>query len=55
MWVLGALAIVYNPIFRIHMNREFWSVVNVTTIVLLTLHMWSFPGAQIASPERQAR
>jgi len=40
-WVLGGVAVLYNPIFRIHLDREFWSVVNVATIVMFAVHMWS--------------
>lgn len=28
-------AILYNPIFRIHLDRETWSVINIATIILL--------------------
>lgn len=40
-WVLGGVAVLYNPIFRIHLNREIWSIVNVGTIAFLAAHMWS--------------
>ncbi|MCL6678632.1 hypothetical protein LZ519_04775 [Sphingomonas sp. RG327] len=40
-WVLGAVAILYNPIFRIHLNRDIWSVVNIATILLFVVHMRS--------------
>ena len=33
-WVLGVIAVVYNPIFRIHLTREIWSVVNIATIIV---------------------
>jgi hypothetical protein len=32
VWVLGITAAVYNPIIRVHLTREIWSVVNVLTI-----------------------
>ncbi len=31
-WVLGITAVVYNPVIRVHLNREIWSVVNLITI-----------------------
>ena len=31
-WVLGISAGVYNPVIRVHLTREIWSVVNVITI-----------------------
>ena len=32
VWVLGITALVYNPIFRVHLDRELWSIINVVTI-----------------------
>lgn len=33
-WILGIIAVVYNPILRVHLTREIWSSVNVATIVV---------------------
>lgn len=33
-WVLGVTAFIYNPIFRVHLNRELWTVINLITIVI---------------------
>jgi len=41
VWVLGGCAVLYNPVFRIHLDRELWSFVNVATIGLFAAHMWS--------------
>ena len=35
VWVLSITAVVYNPIFQVHLNRQIWFVVNVATIGLL--------------------
>lgn len=32
VWILGITAVVYNPIFKIHLTRELWSFINVITI-----------------------
>jgi len=32
VWILGITALVYNPIFRLHLNRELWSAINIITI-----------------------
>ncbi|MHB1014725.1 MAG: DUF6804 family protein [Desulfurivibrionaceae bacterium] len=37
VWILGVTAVVYNPVLRIHLTREIWSVVNFITIVILLL------------------
>jgi hypothetical protein len=33
-WVLGATALVYNPILPVHLNRELWSLINIATIAI---------------------
>lgn len=33
-WTLGVTAVIYNPVIRVHLNREIWSVVNVATIIV---------------------
>lgn len=44
-WTLGIAAVIYNPIFRIHLNRELWSIINFATIWLFAIHMWSLRSA----------
>lgn len=34
-WVLAVCALVYNPIFPVHMPREGWAIINLLTIGLL--------------------
>jgi len=38
VWVLGTTAFIYNPIFRVHLTRDIWSVVNIAAIVIA---LWS--------------
>jgi hypothetical protein len=33
-WVLGINAVIYNPIIRVHLNRDYWSVINVISIIV---------------------
>lgn len=33
-WVLAITAAIYNPVFRVHLTRDIWSVVNVVTILI---------------------
>lgn len=40
-WVLGITAFIYNPIIRIHLNREIWSVINLFTIVVAIASIFS--------------
>jgi len=32
VWTFGIIAVIYNPIFRIHLNRDLWSIINIITI-----------------------
>ena len=41
-WLLGGLAVLYNPIFVIHLDRDLWSVINFATIWVLAIHMFVF-------------
>ena len=38
VWIFGVSAGIYNPIFRVHLGREIWCVVNVISILLLIVH-----------------
>jgi hypothetical protein len=40
MWILGGTAVIYNPIIRIHLTREIWSVVNVATIIVAAISVF---------------
>jgi len=42
VWVLGITALIYNPIFRVHLNRGLWSVVNVVTIGIAVASIFIF-------------
>lgn len=39
VWILGGLAVLYNPIVRFPLGREIWTVVNVATIIVLFINM----------------
>lgn len=49
-WIFAVIAIIYNPIFRIHLNREFWSYVNIATIIIAIISIFVFK-AEKASAE----
>ncbi len=34
IWTFGVIAVVYNPVFRIHLTRGIWSAINIITIVI---------------------
>jgi hypothetical protein len=40
-WVLGGVAVLYNPVLKIHLDRQIWTVINMATIALFAIHMWS--------------
>lgn len=40
-WTLGAVAFLYNPLIKVHLDRELWWIINLATIWLLAIHMWA--------------
>ncbi len=40
-WILGTAAIMYNPIYRIHLTRENWFVVNSVTIGIAVVSIFA--------------
>jgi hypothetical protein len=38
-WILGGCAVLYNPIWKVPLGRELWSIDNVATIIMLAVHM----------------
>ena len=41
VWILGIMALVYNPIFRLHFNRELWSAINIITSVIVVVSIFA--------------
>lgn len=39
-WTFVGLAILYNPIFRVHLDRESWSIINVFSAAPFALLGW---------------
>jgi len=40
LYVFGITALIYNPIVRVHLTREIWSVVNVVTIAIAVVSIF---------------
>ena len=38
VWIFAVSAGIYNPIFRVHLGREIWFIVNIISILLLIVH-----------------
>lgn len=39
-WIFVGLAILYNPIFRVHLDRETWSLINLASAAPYALLGW---------------
>ena len=35
LWTFVAVAVVYNPIIRVHLTRESWSAINLATVAMI--------------------
>lgn len=38
-YILFGVAVIYNPVFRIHLNRDIWSAINIATIIIAFISM----------------
>src|SRR5262245_40694598 len=48
-WIFGVLALLYNPIFRVHLDRGTWTGVNWATVAVLVVAgivFWRSPPAR---------
>lgn len=43
------LGLIYNPIIRVHLDRETWEVLNVASAAVCAYLAWSCPRAGVAS------
>lgn len=41
IWIFGITAAIYNPIIRVHSTREMWSIVNLVTIGLAIMSIFT--------------
>jgi len=40
VWVLGITSLIYNPILRLHFNRECWFAINIITSVIVVVSIF---------------
>ena len=45
-WILGATAAAYNPVVRMHLTRELWTLVNLATIGVAIASISGLGGAE---------
>jgi len=41
VWIFGVNAAIYNPIFPLHLSRSIWTVVNVISVVLIVVSLFT--------------
>jgi hypothetical protein len=42
-WLFGGIAVLFNPIFPIHLNRQIWSVIDSVVGVLMVASIFLTP------------
>lgn len=40
LWAFSAIALIYNPVFKLSLGREIWFLANIATIALFLIHFW---------------
>jgi hypothetical protein len=43
VWIFGTLAVLYNPVVKVHSQREVWALINLATIAFLLAMLWKLP------------
>ena len=46
MWILGGIAVLFNPIIPIRMTRETWKIVDIAVAVVLLVSFFFVKGAK---------
>ena len=50
VWILGITAAIYNPIFRVHLTRTMWPVVNIVTIAIALASIFTLKVEKPSQP-----
>jgi hypothetical protein len=50
VWIFGVLALLYNPLFRVHLDRSTWTGVNWATVAVLVVAAIVFRRPSAARP-----
>jgi hypothetical protein len=46
LWILGAVAVLFNPVLPIHMDKESWVVVDIVAAVVFGIFLIRFKWQQ---------
>lgn len=41
IWIFGVNAAIYNPIFPLHLGRPIWSIVNIVSVILVIVSIFT--------------
>ena len=51
MWTFGFVALLFNPIFPIHLEKELWVIIDITVAVIFLSSIFIFRGKSGQSSE----
>lgn len=46
LWIFGIIAVLFNPIAPIYLNREIWSVIDVITAVMIFISIFKIKSGK---------
>lgn len=41
-WIFGTIAILFNPIFKVHLTRGIWSAINIIVVLIYLVSIFKF-------------
>ena len=48
IWTFGIIAVLFNPLILIHLNRELWAFIDVIVAVIFVVSIFIFKSKKIA-------
>ena len=53
VWCLGIIAILFNPIFPVHMDRGTWAIVDIGVAIILLVSLFGLRRPEISDEKRK--
>ncbi|MGA2914719.1 MAG: DUF6804 family protein [Sedimentisphaerales bacterium] len=47
IWTFGIIALLFNPIIRIHLNRELWAFIDIAVAVIFIVNIFAIGGKNV--------
>ncbi len=53
-WIFGAIGLFYNPIFRVYLTREIWTIINIITAIIALASIFLLKDYKLKTNQSQS-